>query len=120
MNKTILVLIAIILLTQGKRHYIENKINKKQELLGGIRWDTPENFKNDEDYQKAVRTARNEFHQVCHLQNNVIWIRVDKVGFQIVEGIMWWLEVQLSSIKVQEMKVLQELEGTFKLVGCTQ
>ncbi|CAD8112339.1 unnamed protein product [Paramecium sonneborni] len=121
MNKTIIVLITIILLVEGKRHYIENKMHKKQqELAGGIRWESPQNFHNDEDYKKAVQKAMHEFHGVCHVSIEVSWIRVEKVGFQIVAGVMWWLEVELSNNEVYEMKVLQELEGTFELVGCTQ
>ncbi|CAD8111954.1 unnamed protein product [Paramecium primaurelia] len=119
-NKIIIVLITIILITHGKRHFIENKIHNKQELDGGIKWESPESFHNDEDYQKAINQARHEFHHICHLSIDVTWIRVDKVGFQIVAGVMWWLEVELSDDEVYEMKVYQELEGTFKLVGCTK
>ncbi|CAD8207088.1 unnamed protein product [Paramecium octaurelia] len=120
MNITIIVLITILLIAQGKRHIIENKMHKKQQLEGGISWESPESFHNDEDYQKAIEKARHEFHQVCHLSVDITWVRVDKVGFQIVAGVMWWLEVELSDDKVYEMKVYQELEGTFKLVECSK
>ncbi|CAD8208087.1 unnamed protein product [Paramecium pentaurelia] len=120
MNKIIIVFLTIILITQAKRHFIENKVNQKQELLGGIKWKSPQKFNNDEDYQKAIEKARHEFHHICNLSIDITWIRVEKVGFQIVAGVMWWLEVELSNDQIYEMKVYQELEGTFELVECNK
>ncbi|CAD8194193.1 unnamed protein product [Paramecium octaurelia] len=118
MNKTIITLITIIMITQAKRHFIENKIQKYQELLGGVKWQSPKSFKNDKNYSKALEEARQEFHHVCHLSNNVAWVKVGKAGFQIVQGIMWWFEVKLSDKGAYQMKVYQDLEGTFELVEC--
>ncbi|CAK91066.1 unnamed protein product (macronuclear) [Paramecium tetraurelia] len=108
------------MITQAKRHFIENKIQKNQELLGGVRWQSPNNYKNDENYFQALEKAKQDFHKVCHLPNGVTWVKVEKVGLQIVQGRMWWFEVKLSDKKTYQMEVYQDLQDTFELDECNK
>ncbi|CAD8202451.1 unnamed protein product [Paramecium pentaurelia] len=115
----LLIVIVILNITLStpiiRQQILLNKKAKKQPTLD---WKSVSEYSNNPTYNQVVEVAKKNCSQQCKLSKTVKLKKVLKVAKQLVQGMLWNLQVEFSDQSTKVLQVYEDLDGSFEFDSC--
>ncbi|CAD8210661.1 unnamed protein product [Paramecium octaurelia] len=115
----LLIVIVILNITLSapilRQQVLASKKAKKEPILD---WKSASEYSNNPTYTQVVEVAKKNSSQQCKLGKTVKLKKVLKVAKQLVQGMLWNLQVEFSDNSTKVLKVYEDLDGSFEFDSC--
>ncbi|CAD8122684.1 unnamed protein product [Paramecium sonneborni] len=93
-------------------------LNKKTNKKPTVEWKSASEYSNNPTYTQVVEVAKKNCSKQCQLSNTIKFKKVVKVAKQLVQGMLWSLQVEFSNKSTKVLQIYEDLDGSFEFDSC--